>query len=185
MVGGGAKNNSLKSYEWWSPIVDQTPYCGGYGPLTMGFIRLLPRANFLSQQAPTPINHGRTHWGWTGYYNWYDAHTPRAQEHELFTNRRNDLYWNINQVGMHFTPSANGLLTIDLETNSPDFDHYEFEWNNSVYETKESAISVQSERGINRLEVRIVDSMGNKGMKSNIEFIYLPVHEQSIPRTTQ
>lgn len=185
MVGGGANSNSLKSYEWWNPIVDQTPYCGGYGPLTMGFIRLLPRANFLSQQAPTPINHGRTHWGWTGYYNWYDTHTPRAQEHEIFTNRRNDIYWNINQVGMHFTPSANGLLTIDLETNSPDFDHYEVEWNNSVYETKESALTVQSERGINRFEVRIVDSMGNKGMKSNVEYIFLPVHEQSVPRITR
>lgn len=182
MVGGGANNNSLKTYEWWNPIVDQTAYCGGYGPLTMGFIRLLPRANFLSKPFPTPINHGRTHWGWTGYYNWYDSYTPRAQEHEIFSNRVNDFYWNINQVGMSATIRYGGIIEYMFETNSPDFSNYEITANSKVYSINNSSFMMQSARGMNRIEIRTVDSMGNKGTKSYLEYIYLPSDEQNRPR---
>lgn len=181
MVGGGANSNSLKTYEWWNPIVDQTAYCGGYGPLTMGYLRLLPRANYLSQPTPTPINHGRTHWGWTGYYNWYDSHTPRAQEHEIFSNRVNDFYWNINQVGMSATLRDGGIVDFILETNCPNFANYEITINNLVQYLKNNSFSMHSARGINRIEIRTVDSMGNKGTTSSLEYIYLPHNEQNNP----
>jgi hypothetical protein len=182
MVGGGANNNSLKTYEWWNPIVDQTAYCGGYGPLTMGYLRLLPRANYLSQPTPTPINHGRTHWGWTGYYNWYDSYTPRAQEHEIFSNRVNDFYWNINQVGMSATTRDGGVIDFIFETNSPDFAKYEITVNNTEQSFKNNSFLIRSVRGMNRIEIRTVDSMGNKGTKSYLEYIYLPRGEQNNPQ---
>ena len=182
IVGGGANNNSLKTYEWWSPIVDQTPYCGGYGPLTMGFIRLLPRANYLSTPVPTPINHGRTHWGWTGYYNWYDSYTPRAQEHEIFSNRVNDFYWNINQVGMSATIRDGGVIEFMFETNCPDFAKYEITMNAQTHSLNSNSFTMQSIRGMNRVEICTVDSMGNKGTQSHIEYVYLPKDEQNTPR---
>lgn len=181
MTGGGANSGSLKQYEWWNPPVDQTPYCGGYGPLTMGYLRFLPRANYLSKPDPLPVNHGRTHWGWTGYYDWYDSHTPRAQEHELFSNRVNDLYWNLNQVGMHVTAQSNGMLDVQLETHSPDLECYEITLNGDVARVKENEFKLQSRPGMNRMEIRTLDSMGNKGMKSFLEYLYAPSQEQSIP----
>lgn len=147
----------------------------------MGYIRLLPRANFLSQPDPIPVNHGRTHWGWTGYYNWYDDYTPRAQEHKNFSNRVHDFYWNLNQVGLFVTSKDNGLLTIQCETNCPDFSHYELIVNEVKSAITNNNFTVKSERGLNKIEICTVDSMGNKGMKSYLEYIYLPESEQNSP----
>ena len=73
-VGGGAIGGTLLEYEWWKPVVELTAYCGGYGFLSTGYFRMLPRNNVLSKPYPMALNHGRTaHWGWTGYYSWYDT----------------------------------------------------------------------------------------------------------------
>lgn len=181
MVGGGANNKTLKQYEWWNPPVDLSEYCGGYGPLTMGYIRYMPRANYLSKPGPIPINHGRIHWGWTGYYCWVDPHTPQSQELEIFSNRENDFYWNINQVGMHVTAANDGILRVFIASNTPDFAYYEVTLNGLVTKHKENSLRVKCVRGINRLEIRSIDAMGNKGTPSHLELIYLPIHEQNSP----
>ena len=44
-----------------------------------GFVRIIPRNDFLSRPTPRPLNQGlRCHWPWNGYLNWYDAATPRT-----------------------------------------------------------------------------------------------------------
>lgn len=182
ITGGGANGGNLKLYDWWNPIVNQTPYCGGYGPLTMGFIRLLPRSNYLSQPYPVPVNHGRTHWGWTGYINWYDNHTPRVPEHSLFTNRRNDLYWNINQVGFRATDIGNGMISFLLETDTPFLQSVEANVNGVVTAIMSDSIVVKSVPGINRVEFRTVNGSGVKGTVSHLEYMYIPAHQVSIPK---
>jgi len=181
MVGGGANGKTLNRYEWWNPPVELSGYCGGYGPLTMGYIRYMPRANYLSKPRPIPINHGRLHWGWTGYYCWFDAHTPQSQELEIFSNRENDFYWNISQVGMQVTAASDGILRVSIASNTPDFAYYEVTLNGLVTKLKENSLRVKCERGINRLEIRSIDSMGNKGTSSYLELIYLPIQEQNSP----
>jgi hypothetical protein len=176
MVGGGAKGSTLKEYEWWKPVVELYDYCGGYGLLNTGYFRLLPRNNFLSQSYPIPVNHGRTHWGWTGYYTWYDKQTPRAQEFHHFTNRPNDLYWNLNEVDFSAEIKDPGALLITLDTNSPNFDHYELNINETVVKIKEPNYLWKLLQGRNSLIIRVVDVMQNKGSVSMLELNFVKSH---------
>jgi hypothetical protein len=179
VLGGNARTKTLKTYEWWNPPVEQTPYCGGYGPLVMGYLRYMPRANYLSEPLPIPVNHGRTHWGWTGYTCWYDQQTPRSLEHTTFTSRATDLYWNLNQVDFRAVVVKSGLLKIDMVTNAPDFKEYEVLVNGEVMRTKSPVFEMRMERGLNRVEMRVTDSMGNRGAASMLECIFIPKAEEN------
>ncbi len=173
VVGGGAKGGTLKEYEWWKPVVELSPYCGGYGFLSTGYFRLLPRSNFLSKPYPIPINHGRTtHWGWAGYYNWYDQQTPRAQEFAKFTNRPNDLYWNLNEVDFSVSIEDQGKLLITLATDSPNFDHYELNMNGTIKVLKNDHYILNLVPGRNYLIMQVVDAMNNKGAASKLDVNY-------------
>jgi hypothetical protein len=173
VLGGNANSGTLKSYEWWNPPVDMTPYCGGYGPLVMGYLRYMPRANYLSKAKPIPVNHGRTHWGWTGYYSWYDQQTPRSLEHSTFTNRPSDLYWNLNQIDFRAVVMEKGLLKIAMVSNTPDLKEYELTVNGDSFRTKSSSFEVRLERGLNRIEMRVTDTMGNRGAASMLECTFI------------
>ena len=172
MVGGGAQGGKLKEYKWLEPTVDLPAYCQGMGFLNTGYFRLLPRSNFLSEEYPIPVNHGRLHWGWTGYYCWYDKQTPRVPEFNQFTNRPNDLYWNLNEVDFSAEMKNEGELLITFTTNSPNFDHYEFKINGSLKKLKENHYLLNLTPGRNYLEMYVVDIMNNKGQVSVINVTY-------------
>ncbi len=170
MVGGGAQGGSLAEYEWWKPVVELFPYCGGYGFLSTGYFRMLPRSNYLSKPYPMPVNHGRNiHWGWNGYYSWYDQQTPRAQEFDQFTNRPNDLYWNLNEVDFSAALIDNDKLLITLTTNSPHFDHYELEINGIVTTLNNNHFLMNLIPGLNEVKMHVVDDMNNRGAVSLLE----------------
>lgn len=177
VVGGGAKGGALKEYDWWKPVVNLYPYCGGYGLLNTGYFRMLPRNDFLSQPYPIPVNHGRTHWGWTGYYCWYDKQTPRSQEHSQFTNRQNDLYWNLNEVDFSAEIIDQQKLLIMLDTNSPYFDHYKLQVNGTVIPLKENRYELNLVQGSNLLKFQVVDGMNNVGPASILEITYSTLDE--------
>jgi hypothetical protein len=179
VLGGNANSGTLKSYEWWNPPVEQTPYCGGYGPLVMGYLRYMPRSNYLSKPKPIPVNHGRTHWGWNGYYCWYDQQTPRSLEHSTFTNRPSDLYWNLNQIDFRAVVVENGILKIAMVSNTPDLKEYELTVNGNLLRTKSSSFEVRLERGLNRIEMRVTDTMGNRGAASMLECAFIPKGEEN------
>ncbi len=172
VTGGGAKGGTLKNYEWSRPVVELYPYCGGYGLLSAGYFRILPRSNFLSKLYPLPVNHGRTHWGWTGYYNWYDRQTPRAPEYNLFTNRPNDLYWNLNEVDFSAAIKSRGQLLITMTTHSPNFDHYELNINGTTKNIKDDHYLLNLIPGRNDLTIQVVDIMNNRGPISELEVSY-------------
>ncbi len=177
ITGGGANGGTISNYSWDRPVVELYPYCGGYGLLSTGYFRLLPRSNFLSKPYPVPLNHGRTHWGWTGYYNWYDKQTPRAPEYNLFTNRPNDLYPNLNEVYFSAMVNAPGKLFVSLATNSPCFDHYRVNANGNVTALKDDHYSLDLVPGRNDLKIQVIDVMGNHGPVSELSVIYNPAKE--------
>jgi len=179
VLGGNANSGTLKSYEWWNPPVELSAYCGGYGPLVMGFLRYMPRGNYLSKPRPIPVNHGRTHWGWTGYRCWYDPQTPRTYEHEVFTNRASDLYWNLYQIDFSASEVKSGLLQFDMDTNAPSLREFEVTVNGTRSRTTGTSFDVTLERGLNRVEMRTVDVMGAKGAPSVFECIFIPRGEQN------
>lgn len=172
LIGGGANGGTLKEYQWWLPTVELYAYSPGLGFLNAGFLHYMPRSNFLSQPYPIPINEGRTHWPWTGYYNWYDSQTPPTVEHETFTNRVNDLYWNLNEVDFSASYQSEEILSVKMQTNSPAFDHYEVSINDKKNNTKENSFKINLENGINNIKMRVIDSMGNKGPFSYLNLKY-------------
>lgn len=174
VVGGNANSGKLTSYEWWNPPVELSAYCGGYGPLVMGDLRYMPRADYLSKPYPVPINHGRTHWGWTGYYCWYDSKTPRSLEHSIFTDRSSDLYWNLNQIDFRAFVVKSGVLRFTMNSNSPDLMNYQVTVNGKARLQKSVSFDVRLAKGPNRVEMRIIDSMGNTGSLSTFQCSYSP-----------
>jgi hypothetical protein len=174
VVGGHADGGRLKTYEWWNPPVELSPYCGGYGPLVMGFLRYMPRSNYLSKPRPIPVNHGRTHWGWTGYVNWYDRQTPRAPEHGVFTSRPSDLYWNLYQIDFRVSEAGPGRLRFQMETNAPHLREFDVSVNGATMTTKEPLIEAALVAGLNTIEMRTVDVMGRRGTPSMFQCTYTP-----------
>lgn len=177
IAGGHAKSGELVDYEWWLPTVELIEYGGGYGLLNAAYIRYLPRSNFFEEPYPIPINHGRTHWGWTGYYCWYDDQTPRSVEHDLFTNRPTDLYWNLNEVDFSAEIHDMNKVKLSLATNSPYFDYYELVINGTKITINNNSYVFCLNPGFNSVTVRVVDKMNNKGSLSSIQLQYLPVKE--------
>ena len=175
LVGGGARSGDpqeLRMVE--APGGAVRPYCEGYGLLSLAELRWLPRSNFLSQPSPMPLNHGRTHWGWTGYYGWFDGQLPRSQEHAIHTDRESDLYPTLNSVDFAAEAVGPGRLRLGLATDSPAFDHFELLDNGRPVEVRSPDREWALAPGYNIMEMRAVDVMGNRGPASRLELTWLP-----------
>lgn len=160
-----ALSGKLRDYVWWKITEGPAPgYSGGYGFFNTAFVRWLPRSNWLSQPGPMPINHGRTHWGWGDYLAWTDSQTPATAEHRYFVRRESDLYGNLFSVDFIAEPlDKRKVLKISMATDSPNFDHFQVNDNNLMAEVKSTEYLWELSTGRNRLEMRVVDTLGNKG----------------------
>ncbi|MEO5997337.1 MAG: hypothetical protein ABIN89_11375, partial [Chitinophagaceae bacterium] len=91
-----------------------------------GFIRFVPRSDFLSRATPRPLTQGGINWPWNGYINWYDSATPRRLEYALQTDRLADLYPTLNRVEYTATyGSTKGQIDIRMITATPNFETFE------------------------------------------------------------
>lgn len=171
-----ALSGKLRDYVWWKITEGPAPgYSGGYGFFNTAFIRWLPRSNWLSQSGPMPINHGRTHWGWNGYLAWTDSQTPATAEHCYFVRRGSDLYGNLFSVDFTAEPvNKRKVLKISMATDSPNFDHFQVIDNNIVAKVKSTEYLWALSTGRNRLELRVVDTLGNIGPISYLVINYVP-----------
>ncbi|HQS50255.1 MAG: hypothetical protein B7X86_10240 [Sphingobacteriales bacterium 17-39-43] len=176
-AGGKAFSGKItKDYVWWkvTPNTENSGYSGGYGFYNTAEVRWLPRSNWLSQKSPLPVTHGRTHWGWDGYYAWTDAQTPETPEHRFYVRRPSDIYSNLFQVDFAAHYIQNGEIQLDLATDSPGFDHFKIVLNGVEISTKVRESKFKLSSGINIIEIYPVDAMGNTGAKSMIKINYIP-----------
>ncbi|HEY1060632.1 MAG TPA: transglutaminase-like domain-containing protein [Daejeonella sp.] len=176
-AGGKAFSGKInKDYVWWKVTFNEANpgYSGGYGFYNTAEVRWLPRSNWLSQRSPLPVTHGRTHWGWDGYYAWTDSQTPETPEHRYYVRRPSDVYGNLFQVDFAVHYIQNGEIQLDLATDSPGFDHFNIVLNGleSLLKVGESKVKLSS--GINIIEIYAIDVMGNSGTKSRIKINYIP-----------
>ncbi len=168
IVGGGARHGTLSEYEWWNPPLELAPYCGGFGYLNLGYFRLLPRSNYLSEPTPLPVNHGRTHWGWDGYLCWTDAQTPRSQEHKIFTSRPADFYWNLNEVDFSATRVGERVLKLNFDGNLLPGSHFAVSYNGTNYPLTNSETILTLESGLNEIKMFLRDAQGKSGRVSKL-----------------
>jgi hypothetical protein len=149
-------------------------YSGGYGFYNTAEVRWLPRSNWLSQKSPLPVTHGRTHWGWDGYYAWTDAQTPETLEHRFFIRRPSDIYGSLFQVDFAAHYVNDGELQIDFAGNLPGFKSFNIEVNSLKRSVIEKGTLVKLSSGINTIEIQTVDVLGNPGTKSLLKVNYIP-----------
>lgn len=180
-LGGKAHSGQLgKDYVWWKVAFDMAApgYSGGYGFFNTAEVRWLPRSNWLSQPAPMPVTHGRTHWGWTGYLCWTDSKTPESAEHRYFVRRQSDIYPRLFTVDFRIEPISEGLLRVMMATDSPGFSYFEIIENGVKRKIRKGDYIWKVIPGENKLEIRSVDAIGNRGSASKLSIDYLP-KEQS------
>ncbi|MGV3685748.1 MAG: transglutaminase-like domain-containing protein [Daejeonella sp.] len=175
--GGHAFSGKInQDYTWWKVTSNkENPgYSGGYGFYNTAEVRWLPRSNWLSQISPLPVTHGRTHWGWDGYYAWTDDQTPETPEHRYFVRRASDMYGSLFTVDFAVFPVREGLLKISMATDSPGFKHYELIANGEKIIVSDSTYQWKLAPGLNNLEIRGIDALGNPGALSRLNVKYLP-----------
>jgi len=83
-----------------------------------------------------------------------------------------DLYWSLNMVRLAARPSwdeGGSKLAIALEHSMPWFDHYEARIDRGEWQKADVSFDWPMREGVNRLEVRAINSRGRAGIPSWIE----------------
>ncbi|MFC1541196.1 hypothetical protein ACFL50_01960 [Candidatus Latescibacterota bacterium] len=143
----------------------------------MGYFRIIPRNDFLSNPYPVPVHTGNTMWGWSGFLNYYDEVFPKRREYQMQTNRAVDFYEPLNQSEVFLTETNNrGILNVEVETFTPGgLDAFlvcenEGEWK----EQKENNWQWMLKSGLNSLKVRTRNVRGIFGPVSHLNVTFNP-----------
>jgi hypothetical protein len=133
-----------------------------------GFVRFIPRNDFMSNPTPRPLNNGSTYWPWSGYLCWYDAATPRMLHYALHTDRLADFYPTLNRVAFTITDTAvPGEVTVDMITQTPDFAAYEVRVDEGEWRDAASSFAwTLRPNALSRLEMRARNTLGIHGRAS-------------------
>lgn len=180
---------ALKPWAWNAPGVKKTPQPVNFSTFTpyvndpnqpppqhalVGFIRFIPRNNFLSNPTPRPISHGLIEWPWNGYVNWYDEATPRKLQFAIHTDRIADLYPTLNQVeySLNYTKSE-GEIEVNLLTFTPNFKTFEVNIDGQGWQSsKDSFLWKLRPAALNSLEIRSRNSLGKTGKPSKVSLLW-------------
>ena len=175
-VGGKAFSGKInKDYVWWkvTPNNENSGYSGGYGFYNTAEVRWVPRSNWLSQKLPLPVTHGRTHWGWDGYYAWTDSQTPETPEHRYYVRRASDMYGSLCSVDFSANYAGSGKLRLDMATETPGFSHFSLVVNGVQMTERGNSHVLDLADGNTTVEIRSVDTLGNEGAVSVLRVSYL------------
>lgn len=150
-----------------------------------GFIRFIPRTDFLSRPTTRPVNQGMTHWPWNGYINWYDEATPRKLQYELHTDRLADFYPTLNRVEYAATyGDTEGEIDIRMITFTPNFDTFEINIDGQGWQPSSKEFKWQLRpAALNTLEMRTRNSVGKTGKSSRLA-LFWHYREPYQPRQT-
>ncbi|MBM3402924.1 MAG: transglutaminase domain-containing protein [Bacteroidetes bacterium] len=174
-VGGKAFSGKInQDYVWWkvTPNSENSGYSGGYGFYNTAEVRWIPRSNWLSQKLPLPVTHGRTHWGWDGYYAWTDQQTPETPEHRYYVRRASDLYGSLCHVDLSAKYEGSGKLKLTMHTETPGFSHFSLMVNGVQMTEKSNSLLVDLADGKNTIEIKSLDVLGNQGAASILKINY-------------
>jgi hypothetical protein len=139
-----------------------------------GFVRIIPRTNFLSQPTPRPLANGRTYWPWSGFLCWYDAATPRKLQYALHTDREADLYPTLNRVGFTATHGdVEGVVEIQMNTQTPNFETYEINIDGGGWSDSTAHVPWALRPGaLNTIEMRVRNTLGVRGKPSRLQILW-------------
>ena len=146
------------------------PNVGHNGFTHAAFMRMMARNNYYEKPYPRPLTHGSSTWPWDGYINWYDDRTPPKRQYSMHTDRPRDMWPDLNKVNIDATQGfGNDRLFLRFETYTPNFCHFEVNYNDRGWEKIEyDHWTWFLGSGRNTLEVRAVNKLGARGKPSTV-----------------
>lgn len=144
---------------------------------TMGYFRIIPRNDFLSNPLPVPVHTGATCWGWDGFLNWYDDIFPKRNEYQKYTNRTSDFYQPLNQAKVFLNETNKpGVIYVEADNFTPGgFDTFLVDLNDSGWVIQSgSNWNWTLHGGLNNIKVRTRNIRGVLGPVSDIQVVYNP-----------
>ena len=82
------------------------------------------------------------------------------------------MYARLCSVDFSVIQISEGLLNINMATDTPGFSHFEITINKDIIYEKMPSVSVKLKSGVNAIEIRSVDLLGNQGSKSILKVNY-------------
>ncbi len=140
-----------------------------------GFVRFIPRSDFLSNPMPRPVSNGlQIEWPWNGYVNWYDSATPRKLQYALYSDREADFYPTLNQVQYSATHGAQeGEIDIQMITSTPNFESFEININGQGWQRAAAGFMWKLRpAALNTLEMRTINTVGVVGKPSSLNILW-------------
>jgi hypothetical protein len=157
--------------------------CGNPYPLKknifmdhMDYFRIIPRNNFLSKTFPIPLNQGCgwMPWPWDGYLNWEDEDTPPLLHYSRHTDRPQDMYPTLNQVAYTLVyGKEEGTIDVYLDTFTSNFKTFLMSIDNKEWRETQANFTWKLHEGINTLQARSENSLGNRGIISKVELNFV------------
>jgi len=142
--------------------------------LMWGHLNLMPRNNFFSKKLPIPKAHGMgLPWSWNGYWHAYDSRTSRPPQFARYTDRRQDLYWNLNQVDFTLEETSEaGVLKVTMETFVPDLETMLVQRDTGEWRPSEAVFLWKLREGANMLRMKTRNAAGVEGKPSWVRVRY-------------
>jgi len=101
---------------------------------------------------------------------WYDERVPKILNLKPNTSNPNDIYWDLNRTYSTFSAEKipNKAITVNLQTVTPNFSYFEIKDNKQTILIKTNEYIWKLHLGLNSLNIRSVNTMGQKGIRSTI-----------------
>ena len=133
----------------------------------------VPRNDWFAHPTPLPRLQGWNNWDWTGFWQWNDRQTSRDLRYSLFTSRRSDVGWTINQVRFAAAlGGAPGDVAVQMGTQTPFFQTFLVNVDGAGWKPAGADFSWKLKPGKNRLEMRVKNTSGVEGPVSFLELEY-------------
>jgi hypothetical protein len=86
--------------------------------------------------------------------------------------REIDMYARLCSVDFSVIQISEGLLKINMATDTPGFKHFEITVNKDIIYENTPSVLVKIASGVNTIEIKSVDVLGNQGSKSMLKVNY-------------
>jgi len=132
------------------------------------FVRMAPRNNWFEKPIPIPLIHGSsTKHPFNGYIHWYDERTPPKRNYSWYTDRPQDMWFDLNTVHIDATSGfGNDRLFLRFETYTPNFSHFEVNVDDTGWKKVSERWTWLLQSGRNTLRARAVTKLNTKGKPS-------------------
>jgi len=140
-----------------------------------GYLRMMPRNNYLSKPTPRPLAHGHMLWPWNGYVNWEDDLSGCLPQYAWWTDRERDFYPTLNQVQYDLTYGGKpGTLKVRMVTFTPGFHAFLTNVDDARWVESPADFTWNLHVGLNRIQMRPRNTWGRDGIISHLSVIYQP-----------